>query len=180
VRPDDAEDHTVDALQLHRLGVITPDRFDNLILGLGDRRLLTVEKRRHAHQPFRCENVEPETSLGRQGARSSGADRIGVVIDRQFTTSRSPDDLPAFCGAIIEQFSRAADHAIARRRRLAHTIRDDVLIVVMVRWSYNFFMHGRGARLIAGAPDPRTMTPPPAGGDAGRATASPSPTGDRA
>ncbi|MGZ6565055.1 MAG: NAD(P)/FAD-dependent oxidoreductase, partial [Solirubrobacteraceae bacterium] len=53
-------------------------------------------------------------------------------------------------------------------------------IVVMVRWSYNFFTHGRGARLITGAPEPRTMTPPTAGGDAGRATASPSPTGDRA
>jgi hypothetical protein len=96
--------------------VITPDRFDNLIVGLGDRHLLTVEKhnpRRHAHQPFWCQKVELETSLGRQGAWSSGADRIGVVIDRQFTTSRSPADLPAFCRAIIEQFPRAADHAIA-------------------------------------------------------------------
>jgi hypothetical protein len=77
---------------------------------------LTVEKhnpRRHAHQPFWCENVELETSLGRQGARASGADRIDVVIDRQFSTRRSPADLPAFCPAIIEQFSRAADHAIA-------------------------------------------------------------------
>ncbi|MGZ4327686.1 MAG: NAD(P)/FAD-dependent oxidoreductase [Solirubrobacteraceae bacterium] len=45
-------------------------------------------------------------------------------------------------------------------------------IVVMVRWSYNFFTHGRGARLIMGAPEPRTMTSPRAGRDAGRATAS--------
>jgi putative intracellular protease/amidase len=29
-----------------------------------------------------------------------------VVIDRQYTTSRSPAGLPAFCPAIIEQFAR--------------------------------------------------------------------------
>jgi protease I len=28
------------------------------------------------------------------------------VVDGQFTTSRSPADLPAFCSAIIEQFAR--------------------------------------------------------------------------
>jgi putative intracellular protease/amidase len=28
-----------------------------------------------------------------------------VVIDRQFTTSRSPADLPAFCPAVVDQFS---------------------------------------------------------------------------
>jgi len=27
------------------------------------------------------------------------------VVDGQFTTSRSPADLPAFCPAIIEQFT---------------------------------------------------------------------------
>jgi protease I len=30
-----------------------------------------------------------------------------VVIDQQFITSRSPADLPAFCRAIVEQFSMA-------------------------------------------------------------------------
>jgi protease I len=29
------------------------------------------------------------------------------VIDGQFTTSRSPADLPAFCPAIIDQFAKA-------------------------------------------------------------------------
>jgi protease I len=28
-----------------------------------------------------------------------------VVIDGQFTTSRSPADLPAFCPAVVEQFA---------------------------------------------------------------------------
>jgi putative intracellular protease/amidase len=28
-----------------------------------------------------------------------------VVVDGQFTTSRSPADLPAFCPAIVEQFA---------------------------------------------------------------------------
>ena len=36
-----------------------------------------------------------------------------VVIDRPFTTSRSPADLPAFYPAIIEQFAKAP-HAAAR------------------------------------------------------------------
>ena len=51
----------------------------------------------------------------RTDLRNAGADVVDeeVVIDGQFTTSRSPADLPAFCPAIIEQFSRAADHAIA-------------------------------------------------------------------
>jgi hypothetical protein len=46
---------------------------------------------------------------------------------------------------------------------LFYLIRFENRIVVMVRWSYNFFTHGR-ARLITGAPEPRTITPPPAGG----------------
>jgi protease I len=44
--------------------------------------------------------------------RNAGAEAVDeqVVIDGQFTTSRSPADLPAFCRAIVEQFagSRAA------------------------------------------------------------------------
>jgi hypothetical protein len=38
---------------------------------------------------------------------------LSIVIDGQFTTSRSSTDLPAFCPIIIEQFSRAAEHALA-------------------------------------------------------------------
>jgi putative intracellular protease/amidase len=30
-----------------------------------------------------------------------------VVVDGSLTTSRSPHDLPAFCAAIVEQFSHA-------------------------------------------------------------------------
>jgi len=41
--------------------------------------------------------------------RNAGAEAIDqdVVIDGQFTTSRSPADLPAFCAAIISQFASA-------------------------------------------------------------------------
>lgn len=39
--------------------------------------------------------------------RLAGAEAVDqeVVIDGQFTTSRSPADLPAFCPAIVEQFA---------------------------------------------------------------------------
>jgi len=42
------------------------------------------------------------------GLRNAGAEAVDqeVVSDGQFTTSRSPADLPAFCPAIIEQFAR--------------------------------------------------------------------------
>jgi protease I len=45
----------------------------------------------------------------RTDLRNAGAEVVDeeVVIDGQFTTSRSPADLPAFCRAIVEQFSRA-------------------------------------------------------------------------
>ena len=41
--------------------------------------------------------------------RRAGAEVVDeeVVVDGQFITSRSPADLPAFCSAIVEQFSRA-------------------------------------------------------------------------
>ncbi|MGH3692646.1 MAG: type 1 glutamine amidotransferase domain-containing protein [Pseudonocardiaceae bacterium] len=40
--------------------------------------------------------------------RRAGAEVLDqeVVIDGQFTTSRSPADLPAFCPAIVEQFAK--------------------------------------------------------------------------
>jgi protease I len=45
----------------------------------------------------------------RTDLRHPGADAVDeeVCIDGQFTTSRSPADLPAFCPAIVKQFSRA-------------------------------------------------------------------------
>ena len=54
----------------------------------------------------------------RTDLRNAGADVVDeeVVIDGQFTTSRSPADLPAFCPAIIEQFSRAAGRSSVLRR----------------------------------------------------------------
>jgi protease I len=49
----------------------------------------------------------------RTDLRNAGAAVVDeeVVIDGQFTTSRSPADLPAFCPSIVEQFSRTAAHA---------------------------------------------------------------------
>jgi protease I len=43
----------------------------------------------------------------RDDLRSAGAVPVDeqVVVDGQFTTSRSPADLPAFCPAIVEQFA---------------------------------------------------------------------------
>lgn len=43
----------------------------------------------------------------RTDLRNAGAEVVDeeVCIDGQFTTSRSPFDLPAFCAAIIEQFA---------------------------------------------------------------------------
>lgn len=41
--------------------------------------------------------------------RNAGADVVDeeVVLDRQFTTSRSPADLPAFCRSIVDRFAMA-------------------------------------------------------------------------
>jgi protease I len=45
----------------------------------------------------------------RTDLRNAGAEAVDeeVCVDGQFTTSRSPADLPAFCAAIVEQFARA-------------------------------------------------------------------------
>ena len=45
----------------------------------------------------------------RTDLRLAGAEPVDeqVVVDGQFTTSRSPADLPAFCTAIVEQFARS-------------------------------------------------------------------------
>jgi protease I len=51
----------------------------------------------------------------RTDLRNAGAEVVDqeVCIDGQFTTSRSPQDLPAFCRAIIEQFATAQTGAMA-------------------------------------------------------------------
>ncbi|GAA5180695.1 type 1 glutamine amidotransferase domain-containing protein [Rugosimonospora acidiphila] len=43
----------------------------------------------------------------RTDLRNAGAEVLDqeVVVDRQFVTSRSPADLPAFCAAVIERFA---------------------------------------------------------------------------
>ncbi|MER7666563.1 type 1 glutamine amidotransferase domain-containing protein [Streptomyces sp. NPDC096193] len=45
----------------------------------------------------------------RTDLRNAGAEVVDeeVVVDGQFTSSRSPDDLPAFCAAIVDQFAQA-------------------------------------------------------------------------
>jgi protease I len=49
----------------------------------------------------------------RTDLRNAGAEVVDeeVVIDGQFTSSRSPADLPAFCAAIIDQFAKAPSKA---------------------------------------------------------------------
>jgi protease I len=49
----------------------------------------------------------------RTDLRNAGANVVDqeVVIDDQLVTSRKPDDLPAFCSAIVEVFSRAGTAA---------------------------------------------------------------------
>jgi protease I len=51
----------------------------------------------------------------RTDLRNAGAEVVDeeVCIDGQFTTSRSPMDLPAFCRAIVEQFASAKTGAMA-------------------------------------------------------------------
>jgi protease I len=51
----------------------------------------------------------------RTDLRNAGAEVVDeeVVVDEQFTTSRSPADLPAFCPAIVEQFAKAGKYAHA-------------------------------------------------------------------
>ncbi len=45
----------------------------------------------------------------RTDLRNAGANVVDeeVVVDRNVITSRSPDDLPAFCAALIEQLEQA-------------------------------------------------------------------------
>ncbi len=49
----------------------------------------------------------------RTDLRNAGAEVVDerVVTDDNITTSRSPDDLPAFCDRIVEEFARASQSA---------------------------------------------------------------------
>lgn len=55
----------------------------------------------------------------RTDLRNAGANVVDqeVVIDGNFTSSRSPNDLPAFCSAVIERFAVAATENATRTRR---------------------------------------------------------------
>ena len=54
----------------------------------------------------------------RTDLRNAGAEVVDeeVVTDGNITTSRSPDDLPAFCERIVEEFARALQSAGAAGR----------------------------------------------------------------
>ena len=54
----------------------------------------------------------------RTDLRNAGADVVDeeVVTDGNITTSRSPDDLPAFCRRIVQEFARAPQSAGAGGR----------------------------------------------------------------
>jgi protease I len=47
----------------------------------------------------------------RTDLRNAGADWVDeeLVVDGNLITSRKPDDLDAFCAAIVEQFARSAE-----------------------------------------------------------------------
>jgi len=83
-----------------------PDRSANPILGLGNRRRLLTS-------PSGARTLRWRISVGRRGARTSGANRTErrhrPPIHDEPLTGRSP----GVCPAVIEQFSRAADHAAA-------------------------------------------------------------------
>ncbi len=54
----------------------------------------------------------------RTDLRNAGADVVDeeVVTDGNITTSRSPDDLPAFCERIVQEFAGSARAAAAGGR----------------------------------------------------------------
>ncbi|GII94182.1 peptidase C56 PfpI [Sinosporangium siamense] len=54
----------------------------------------------------------------RTDLRNAGADVVDepVVTDGNITTSRSPDDLPAFCERIVQEFAKGPEVTTAARR----------------------------------------------------------------
>lgn len=77
------------------------------------------------HGPWNV--VEADVARGRRltswpsirtDLRNAGAEVVDeeVVTDGTITTSRSPDDLPAFCERIVQEFARAPQPARAAGR----------------------------------------------------------------
>jgi putative intracellular protease/amidase len=67
----------------------------------------------------RVELEKPRQALEDAGGRTdvfSIKSGEKVVADGNITTSRSPDDLPAFCGRIVPEFARAPQPAGAMGR----------------------------------------------------------------
>jgi protease I len=128
---EDAGTFTVDGL----VGDASPDRFDALLLPGGT---VNPDKLRMneaavtfvrdfvdsgkpvasiCHGPWNL--VEADRARGRRltswpsvrtDLRNAGATVVDeeVVTDGNITTSRSPDDLPAFCDRILQEFARSA------------------------------------------------------------------------
>jgi protease I len=133
---EDAGTFTVDRL----VGDASPDEFDALLLpgGTVNPDKLRMEPVAVAfvrdfvqsgkpvasicHGPWNF--VEAEVARGRRltlfpsirtDLRNAGAEVVDeeVVTDGNITTSRSPDDLPAFCERIVQEFARAPQTASA-------------------------------------------------------------------
>jgi protease I len=58
----------------------------------------------------------------RQDLRNAGADVVDqeVVVDQGLITSRSPDDLPAFCAKLIEEIAEGGHPGQATKARASH------------------------------------------------------------
>jgi len=134
---EDAGTFTVD----RQVGDVSPDDFDALVLPGGTVNPDQLRMNRTAvgfvrdfvdsgkpvasicHGPWSL--VEADRVRGRRitswpsvrtDLRNAGADVVDeeVVTDANITTSRSPDDLPAFCDRILEEFAGAAAASAGR------------------------------------------------------------------
>jgi protease I len=97
-----------DVLSLHG-GEIQARQFDMISAGTIPVDWVVGDARADAYDAL----LLPGGTVNPDQLRMNGAEVVDteVVVDGQFTTSRSPDDLRAFCPAIVEQFAA---------RRVAH------------------------------------------------------------
>lgn len=122
------------------VGDVAPDDYDALVLPGGvanpDFLRMVPEAVRFAGAFFRQEKpvaaichaawtlIEADVVRGRRmtswpslrtDLRNAGAEWTDeeVVVDNGFVTSRKPDDLPAFCGKLVEEFAEGEHHAQA-------------------------------------------------------------------